>query len=171
MEHAFGEGRRPCQSDTRLNVVLVPVVHGFAAICWSRLVENNGIAEVVSLGSSRKPHTEVIGERDSWLNLEPLRFINWAFQAVAQASRERQAWTDLPDILEISFVRLGSKIAIGRSALSLRGSVFPKREYGAVLGKATNKRSCSVLNLIRRAQSLICVFISRQSICVQIRLE
>src|ERR1700739_922917 len=33
-----GRARAPRQSDARLEVVLVPVIHGLPAICWSRPV-------------------------------------------------------------------------------------------------------------------------------------
>src|SRR5882757_3334293 len=110
------EVRRPRCGDTRLEVVLVPVIHGFAPIRRAGLLGAHRGCVVVALEGSSFALIEVVSQRvrraistrikQAWKDFEPIGLVDWPFEAVAKTGCQSEMRLNLPGILKIAFVGL-----------------------------------------------------------------
>src|SRR4029077_1915682 len=128
-QHRFGlRVQGPRKSDSRLKVVLIPVVQRFAPICWAGFVDRDQICEVGALFAGGDTFCEIFSQRDGGLGFKAMSFIDWAFEAVTQAEREGQIRLNLPCVLNVSVVRLRGKIPRSGRARYLQTAILGESE-------------------------------------------
>src|SRR6266576_1999474 len=123
--------------------------------------------KVIGQGINRATAARV----NSGLDLVSLRFVNGAFQAVTKAHGQCEIRADFPRVLYVAVVGLGCEVARGWRAGGQEISGFIEREVGSQFGKAADRRRACVSDFDRREQRLPLVFVTREAVGIQIRLE
>ena len=110
------EVRRPRCGDARLEVVLVPVIHGFSPIRRAGLLRAHSGCVVVALERSSFALIEVIAQgvrrtiaatiEEARKDFEALGLVDRAFEAVAKPGGQSEMRLNFPGVLEIAFVGL-----------------------------------------------------------------
>src|ERR1700693_4511204 len=133
----------PCNRNSRLEVVLVPVIKWFTAIGWTGSVNHDRVDEVGTLFASGDALGKILSQGNRGLDFKPMSLINRTLETVAQSQCESQVGTDLPTVLYVFVIGLGGEIPGRRSATGQQGAIFGKSKVSCHLCEtADDRRPC-----------------------------